>query len=498
MFTGEEDVDLEEEIVQKEISGSKVIDDLLYQLLFKNLDSDYCKIIYEMYKDTLKTCNEEWYVYTGTVWKKVLKGDPAHIKEGMDKIISLLKSLKESEEKNKQKYFKTMKKSLIQIEKRLCKNNEERVFGKAMKKYFNDDEFMNKLDKKKNLIAFENGVYDIKTQIFRDGLAEDYLSKKLEYNWEGSVDGDEKTVFVNKVIEDILPDPEQRNYLMKAIASCLEGSNKECKFFINTGKGRNGKNLLYDFVGTTLGEFFVVMEPSFVTKPREKANEANEAFMAAEGRRLICLSEPNKRDIIQSDIMKKYTGDKHIRARANHSKSVEFEICFKMFLLCNGIPLLDKCDHAEFERLSVIKFESYFTENPKNKCDKKIDRDLPEKLSSCKAQMFNVLMGYYIEEGLIMPTRIKNNTLIYREKIKNADDVNSYIQERLCQNLEGQLRCKELWNDYIKWCVDNSKRRAKQCDLEDGIEVMFDVDKSMVHGGVSAYKGIEFRVFPPE
>ena len=63
--------------------------------------------------------------------------------------------------------------------------------------------------------------------------------------------------------------------------------------------------------------------------------------------------------------------------------------------------------------------------------------------------MFNILIEYYnkyLEDGLVMPPRIKNNTMIYRDKIKNADDINSYIEERVCSVVDAQLKCKDIWN----------------------------------------------------
>ena len=460
------------------VSGNEKIDEWLKQLIFKNLDSDYCNIIHELYKEKLKTCNGIWYVFQNPIWKKLDK-NPIEINNGMKQIIDYLKIIMENNKKQKLIYRKDIKKHIHAIERRLSKNNEETNFSKALIKYFNDDSFIENLDKNKLLIAFDNGVYDLSNENFRDGVAEDNLSMKLNYDYNFVDKSNEKIKFLEKMLNDIL-DKEQKEYLLKAIASCLEGSNSECKFFINTGKGRNGKSLLFDFLSSVLQPYQVTMEPSFITKEREKANESNEALMMTNKKRLILISEPNKRDIIRSDIMKKYTGDKKTLGRGNYGKSVEIEIGFKMFLLCNSIPLLDKCENAEYERLAVIKFENHFVDNPKKKNEKLINRNLLSILDLYKNEMMNILLKYYRmykKEKLIMPQKIINNTKIYKDKIKNSDDIYVFIQEKLqvCEN--NRVKCREIWETYTNWCNDNNKKKGKQSELEDAIEVEFDVER---------------------
>jgi phage/plasmid-associated DNA primase len=44
--------------------------------------------------------------------------------------------------------------------------------------------FMDLLDNNKNLIGFENGVYDLVQSRFRHGQSDDYVSKSVGYNYE--------------------------------------------------------------------------------------------------------------------------------------------------------------------------------------------------------------------------------------------------------------------------------------------------------------------------
>jgi phage/plasmid-associated DNA primase len=47
------------------------------------------------------------------------------------------------------------------------------------KEVFYDENFIRNLDKNPWLIGFKNGVYDLKVNMFRPGIPEDYLSLQM-------------------------------------------------------------------------------------------------------------------------------------------------------------------------------------------------------------------------------------------------------------------------------------------------------------------------------
>ena len=56
------------------------------------------------------------------------------------------------------------------------------------------------------LIAFNNGVYDITNGEFRLGICEDFLSMKLNYDYNLVQDSNEKMIFLDRMLDDILGD----------------------------------------------------------------------------------------------------------------------------------------------------------------------------------------------------------------------------------------------------------------------------------------------------
>ena len=54
---------------------------------------------------------------------------------------------------------------------------------KECKEKFYDKEFIDKLNDKKNLVGFENGIYDLNESEFRSGLPSDYVSLSTGYHY---------------------------------------------------------------------------------------------------------------------------------------------------------------------------------------------------------------------------------------------------------------------------------------------------------------------------
>jgi hypothetical protein len=92
---------------------------------------------------------------------------------------------------------------------------------------FRDEKFEEKLDQNKYLIAFNNGIYDLKANVFRAGRPEDYISKSMsidyvEYNYN-SKEVREVEIFLEK----IFPDRSLRNYFIDQSSDIFEGGNKK-------------------------------------------------------------------------------------------------------------------------------------------------------------------------------------------------------------------------------------------------------------------------------
>lgn len=102
---------------------------------------------------------------------------------------------------------------------------------------FNIDKFDEKLDSNRNLVGFENGVYDLDALEFRDGRPEDFVSLSTGVNY---VPYGESLVCLSQVrafLSQVLPIERVREYVLRLLASFLHGSIREERFHVWTGSG---------------------------------------------------------------------------------------------------------------------------------------------------------------------------------------------------------------------------------------------------------------------
>ena len=96
-----------------------------------------------------------------------------------------------------------------------------------------------------------------------------------------------------KFLEDILPNKEERDYLLTYLSIGLIGNQLEL-FTILTGCGRNGKSKLVELLKITLGEYFGSVQSTLFTRPRPDANSPDPGLLSLMKKKIVIASEPRK------------------------------------------------------------------------------------------------------------------------------------------------------------------------------------------------------------
>ena len=133
---------------------------------------------------------------------------------------------------------------------------------------------LKKNDSNINLLGFDNGIYDLETCTFRDGLPEDYITYTMVITI---------MILMMKMIDflkfrtfltQVLPKDNIREYIMTVFGSCVTGKTYE-KFFIFTGKGGNGKSKLVELLENSLGNYSCTLPVTLMTQKRARAEAAD-------------------------------------------------------------------------------------------------------------------------------------------------------------------------------------------------------------------------------
>ena len=346
---------------------------------------------------------------------------------------------------------------------------------------FYDRDFFQKLDEKRNLIGFENGILDFDTMKFRDGYPEDYLTFTTKINYFPYNKEDEKIGQVEKFFEDIIPEQHTREYVLKFLGTCLQGHVPDEKFYIWTGSGGNGKSLTIKLLLDSLGDYGTIIPVSLLTRKRAASNVASPELAKLKGKRFCVFQEPENDDVIQVGLMKELTGNDKIQARALYGAPVEFYPQFKTLLACNKLPEIPSTDGGTWRRIRVVPFEMSFVDNPVEPNERKKDPDLRRNMETWHQAFMSILIEYnrrYKEEGNSEPKKVTEQTNQYQQK---SDLVLEYLNDRIEYSDEFKVLASDVYDDFKWWCND-SKNIKVPYDRK-GFEVEVGLKKEPSVGG---------------
>jgi len=427
------------------------------------------KVIFNIYKDRFRVDdvkNTCWFEFDGVRWKR------SHlinilISEELPKYYNCIKvsdtSLIKNDDlkeylTNNEKMDANFRNSLVDkiITKLENVNFKSNVLSQVSYLYKNyDSEFYNNLDNNPYLLAFSNGVYDFKTNKFRESTQNDYITFSTGYEY---LEYDETLPEVKEIYEflsKIITNKKVREYLLKVLGKSLLGIPDE-KFYIWTGlSGANGKSTLVNFLEQTLGEYTTSVDVSLLTNKRASSGNASPDVIRLRGKRLLTFQEPEHDDKLRTGILKQYTGGDTIIARELFKAPVTFKLQGTMVMCCNDLPSVSSIDGGSFRRIRVIEFNSRFCENPVKKNEFKIDPKLKSKLVSWRPYFMSILIHWYhkcVKEGLNEPDSVKKATTKYKA---DNDKFNEFFDQCI-EESEKEFQCnKTIYSHFTSWWLQN-------------------------------------------
>ena len=268
---------------------------------------------------------------------------------------------------------------------------------KACANKFYDSKFQEKLDTNEYLVGFNNGVYDLKEMVFRDGLPSDCLSMTVGYDWNEYKENDIIFTKIDRFFSQVQTEIDMKDYILTFIASILRGI-PDSKVHIWTGGGGNGKSATVDLIKNMLGDYFGVVPITLLTRKRGASSSATPELADKAGKRFIVVQEPEHNDVVYVGQMKEYTGKDTILARPLYGNPFYYIPQYKIALTCNNLPTIPSTDEGTWRRLRVTPFESEFVDNNPDETKRRFlkDEELQEEfIDWSRALMWLVVNKYY-------------------------------------------------------------------------------------------------------
>lgn len=504
----------------KEVENNN-IDRLVEKSAETGTENDVAQVVFAKYRDEFRCAKygaSIWYRFTGHTWKETDKGIALQIrlsKEVADMYldkesfeVGILRNIGQCEHKESKVdcescQHEAKKKTYSAIRLKLKTTRFKKNVMDECRELFLDETLALKLDENKNLIAFNNGVFDTLSMEFRDGKPEDYISFSTGLDYDPDMAYYQHACWpeIDKFLKNILPNQNVREYFMRHLSTCLIGGNDAQKFHILTGSGSNGKSMLTNLATTAFGEYSCKAPISLLTQQRNKSAAAAPELVRMKGRRFVTMQEPDEQVPLNTGLMKELASCEKITARdlyAGSKQMIDFEIQARFHLACNDKPKVNSTDGGTWRRLIVVDFPMKFIHDPKLPNELPIDESLVKKVVSDEwATCFLSYLVALYKEGngwrkITPPQEVMMYTNEYKEE---SDNIAKFIREfiktpNLEENPDQPIPDQVHWNTISESFKDwKSKEeitgRATIGDLKKRLETQFG---KMPKGGWSSFR----------
>jgi len=439
--------------------------------------NDIAKVLYAEYGNEFicaSIASKVWFQFIGHKWEQIEDGIflrkkiSGEIVErytaiGKEILTQLAACTDKGEEAMYNARLKQVQKMMGNLKSAPYKNN----VMKECQEVFYDKRFRDKLDTNPALFPFNNGVYDLISNIFRPGRPEDFISKTSPIDYIEFDEDDERIHDVYDYLEKVFPDKSVRAYFTDIASDVFMGGNHQKHVYFLLGEGDNSKSVIQTLFEKMLGHLAIKFNTTVITGKKVQSGAANpELARAGGGVRLATLEEPNSDEMINIGILKNLSGNDSYYARDLFEKGKEGrEIIpmFKLFFICNKLPKLKYSDKAVWNRIRVIPFESTFCRSDDPAPDTyeeqmlqkrfPMDKDFGRKIPDMVQAFAWMLLKHRLTiKDRIEPEKVRIATAVYR---KENDIYRQFIEECIAEDADKVLSLTELYTQFKDWFRDS-------------------------------------------
>lgn len=296
-----------------------------------------------------------------------------------------------------------------------------------------------------NLIAFENGLYNIVDDSFVEFTPEHIITNKIrwKYNPEAYSELADKTL--NKIACN---DPQIRALLEEAIGYCFYRRNELGKAFILTGDKSNGKSTFLSMVQCLLGDENI---SSLDLK------ELGDRFKTAE---MFCKlanigDDIGDEFIANPAIFKKLVTGERVSAERKGQNPFEFNNYSKLLFSANNIPRIKDKTGAVQRRLTIIPFDARFSAD-----DPDFNPYIKHLLKTDEVMEYLINLGIAGLKRVLLNRKFTGSTKVQKamdEYEENNNPIIGFFRE--CEDEEFQIENEPtnvVYKRYQEYCLANS------------------------------------------
>lgn len=408
--------------------------------VFGKGNNDIAKFISDKLKETLVYCNKNWVMYDNkTCLWRITDAPHSRVCSFIQYLIdcsleTLLYKKNKIEDGDEKEMLKKIETSYSINRIYMAENKQLSMIVKFLKDYLNDNDFFSKLDVNKYQVAYKNGILDLKTLNFKEGLSpSDMLTKTIPYNYEKGKEAD-----IEKVRFELLKicnyNEEHLEYYLSTLGYAMTGDSIKLQefYYIIGQKASNGKSVIFEALNDIIPCYSMKIESSSF---EVKNSNLHKEIATWKGIRIGWINEltKNKQD---AEIIKQVADGTSIKYKVMYGISDNMPITFKPFIISNHSPTIDS-DEGIARRLKAFQMDSEFIEGLENenfkKCQFKRDSNFGTLLrTTYKFALMDLIYKYskkFVDNGKL--TAYPSEWIeIKKEMITNNNVFADFILER--------------------------------------------------------------------
>ena len=306
------------------------------------------------------------------------------------------------------------------------------------------------LDTDDYLLNVQNGTLDLSGDQpeLLDHSPDMLLSKVCNVEYDPAATCEEWDKFLLEIMQG---DTDKIQYLQKIAGLSLTGNTEQEACFVLYGSTtRNGKSTFCETLIHLLGDYALTMKPeTLAVKQNSDSRQASGDVARLAGCRFCNASEPPKRMLLDTALLKSLTGRDSITARLLYQSEFCFIPKFKLVMNTNYLPTVTDDTVFSSGRMQIITFDRHFESNEQ-------DKHLKERLCAPK-ELSGILnwciegLRLYRQQGLEPPKAVRDATEAYRS---DSDKIGNFIKECLTKTGKNSS-AGDIYEVYSKWCDDN-------------------------------------------
>jgi len=410
-------------------------------------------------KHTLRLCKETWYMLTENQLWKAEKEPIFYIAKEIHKYLdptreSLNAKISNSDGEEKNRYVKELE-SWIKLYKFASSHSYMTVLTKFLRTLLVDNKFSEKLDFNKGKLAFKNGIMDLETKTFREGILwDDFITDTIPYDYK-HVDNYE---FVREKLKQILNNDETHlEYHLSVCGFSFIGCPELLKsvfFHIDKtegGKGDNGKSFWFDILHSLMPNYVYKSKSTFLDS---KSTKTHKQIAKIKGMRLFYLEEMPKKQDTNYTLLKEMGDGNTIENEVMYGTCENIPVLCVLHALSNHIPDIDAEEEACYNRYKQISYNSHFdrtgnrTEPNPEALEFIADPILPDIIKKDHYnEVFNLIIDYahkfYVNNKKLpdIPEQFKKDA---KETKENNDKFGCWFNENLIKDAHQRTPLKKI------------------------------------------------------